>query len=309
MPALVPLTWNENAPVQDKSSPTPHKSRLLEGRVQLRDVALGESRSLRMSGAMDIRVGSPSGDGSFQADLDLSDLQMHGHRISHMRGRVFKAADESIIRLQDLHGQFCGGRVAGSGDLELGDTPAYRLAVNVEDIDLSQILALSEEPGDEASPMTGRLAGILQLRGVMGTSQREASGRLVISHGKLVRVPIILGLVNTIFLQLPTSDSLSDGRVEYLLRGDNLRLGNIHLWGGNVSILGSGKVDLSTEQVNLLFVSGAPKLVPTVVAELWQLTAEGVAPVVVTGSWKHPKTRTVPLSELRILLQQLGTGK
>ena len=288
-------------------STQPAATRSIAGRLKLRQVAMGGSEGLRMTGQIDVRADLAPGRSALQAELDLEQLELNSRPIQHVRGRLVKSAAEPVLRMQDLRGSAYGGRLAGTGELALGNIMAYWLTVNAEQIDLSELLMTKEDAADETLPMTGRLAGRLALRGVIGqTGQREASGELVITHGRLVRVPIILGLVNTVFLQLPTSDAFSDGRVEYLLRGNSLALRNIFLSGANASILGSGHVDLSSEKVDLVFVSGAPKLVPTVVAELWQMTAEGLAPTLVSGTWRHPKTQTVPLSELRHLLQEMG---
>ena len=284
----------------------------IDAQVGLREVAVGGPDGLRLTGTVDVQAGGQTTPDRppLEAAVDLKLLEFQGRQLQRVQGRLVRPTAEPVLRLLDFQGQSHGGRLAGAGELSFGSSTAYRLTIHAEQVDLAQLLAGDDEAGSSAEPMSGKLAGRLALRGVWGqVRQREAGGQLVITDGRLFRVPVVLGLVNTIFLQLPTSDAFSSGQIEYLLRGNDLTLGNIYLAGANASILGSGRVDLASEQVHLVFVSGAPRLVPPVFAELWQLTAEGLLPTHVTGTWREPRTRTVPLSELRNLLQEIGASR
>jgi hypothetical protein len=312
-PVRVVPAW---VPATQPADPPTTAARSIAGRLTLRQVTLGGAEGIRATGQVDVAADALPGRSSLQADLDLDQMEFKGRLLQHVRARLVKPArpssstEEPPLELQDLLASTCGGRLWGRGELSLGNIMTYYLIINAEQIDLAQVLTSKDETGEASMPMSGRLAGRLDLCGVIDQpGQREASGQLVIGQGRLVRVPVILGLVNTIFLQLPTSDAFSEGQVEYYLRGNNLALRNIFLSGANASILGSGRVDLATEKVNLIFVSGAPKIVPSVIAELWRMTAEGLAPTVVSGTWRHPKMQTVPLSELQHLLQEMDTNK
>jgi len=269
----------------------------------------------RIEGAL--RVDDGRGGMSVDARLKADSLLLWGREANGLNGNILKRAHETDLELSQLTADFCGGRLGADITIELADPCRYTAALIVEDAELKSLLAAGASGGSPEMSGSGKFSGRLDLSETVGQAgQREGRGRFRISKAKIGKIPILLGLMNVALLQLPTESSFSTGTTEYNIKGDTLFCTQIHLEGGNVSVLGgqggptsivgTGSVDMQTEQVNLVFRSGPPYLLRGLPAELWTLTAQGLSSTHVTGPLRDPKVRTVPFSQLTRLLKEIG---
>ena len=320
------LTWTrESAPAEPPATaatdfpepaPPPQDRWHIDGRLELIDARVAglpaAAGECRVNGAVYGTAGSRSGWKNLEADLKL-DLKSIGPRrsvIQGLTGRIRKAADQSFVALRDLQGRAYGGRLWGVAEIALGASREYGLQVEFHDMSLDEVLGADANDDTEPTPIAGRLGGELGLRGQLGKpAVREGAGKLTIRDGRIGQVPILLGLVNVVFLQLPGDSVFRTGEVRYLIQGEKVLVESIYLTSPGASIMGTGTINMKTEQVRLGFVSGSPDVVTGVFDELWSIMAGSLASTRVTGSWRDPKTETVPLPVLRDIFEAIGTGR
>ena len=161
----------------------------------------------------------------------------------------------------------------------------------------------------------GLLTGNVQLTAVEGPNpRRQASGVLKVTRGELYKMPVMLGLLNVLYLKLPGDTAFTDGEATYHLRNDDLIFDEIYFRGPAMSIVGSGRMDMKTKALDLTFLSGPPQKLPRLggLGELLEGIARELAEIQVTGTLTKPRMKTLPLRSLDRLLRDImnpGRGR
>jgi len=283
----------------------------LDGRVDLAGAAVGgyfAATDIDAGVAGTVRIGDERL--GVTADLTGGSIRLWDRPVERIAGRIRKTPEEADLRLEGLKGNLCGGRMASNLTVRLADAVRFRGDLVVEDLQLEQLFG---RPGTTS----GKLCGRLDLSHTVGApASREGRGQFEITEARLAEVPVFLGLVNVVFLQLPVESVFSTGTVVYYVKGDTLHCETIDLQGETrsvvglpgepASVVGTGTLDLQTERVNLVFRSGPPHLFHGPGAELWALTTGGLQTTHITGPWRDPQQKTVPLSQLTDLLREIG---
>jgi hypothetical protein len=243
---------------------------------------------------------------ALNADIRLDSVQVGQQRLTKLSGRLTKDPRSPLMRLDDMSALAHGGRLAGFAEVRLSDPLEFGISLSVDRIRLEDLF--QGGAGARGSEVRGRLVGSVELTAVVGKEpRRQGSGMLRISEGKLYKLPVLLGLLHVLYLSLPGETAFTHGTIAYHLRNDTLIFDEIYLRGAALSIVGSGTMDMKTEALDLLFLSGPPQKLPRLgsLTELLEGIAREVAQVHVSGTLKKPKMRTVPLRRLDQLLRDL----
>ena len=283
----------------------------LDGDISLKDAVVNLDFGRRtVWGGLSGRIASVDGDLAIAANMSLSEMDLGPHVVRDVSGRLVKAAGASRMRIEDLSARVHGGRAAGFAEIDLTDPPRYGLRLAVEDMNLHELFrsASTQPTSQPVFDMQGLLKGNLQMTATVGQAQtRQASGVLRISQGRIRQLPVVVGLVNVIYLWLPGQDTFTDGDVSYRLQGDNLIFEEISLRGPAMSVLGSGRVNLKNESLRLTFLTGPPGQLPRLagIEELLRGLSREVVEIRVTGTLSHPMPQTVSLPGLDDAVRRL----
>jgi len=271
-----------------------------EGTIGVADavisLGLGEKS---MSGHVTGVVGRNEAGLAIQGEVQLDRIHIGQRELTDLQCKISKAYASSMLHLDDFVGQTHGGRVSeGFAEIDLADPLQYGIRLSVEDVDLNNLL--NADVADEAklSDMTGKLTGRLELIAVADDpDSRRASGVLLVSKASMVRMPVLLGMMHLFTLQLPGNSVFSDGVISYRLNGNTLTFEEIHLVGPTLGIVGSGTMDMESEELKLTFLAGPPGEVPSLLAldELLEHVVREIVEIQVTGTLSAPDMHTVPL--------------
>ena len=284
-----------------------------EGRVAFRDatVDLGLGHKT-LSGTLSGAAAQTGKALAVKADIQLDSVQVGRQRLTQLRGRLTKDPRSQLLRLDDMFTKAHGGQITGFAEVRLSDPLAFGVSLSVDGIRLEDLLKGSGK-GPKAADVRGRLTGNVQLTATAGTPpRRQASGVLEITEGKLYKLPVMLGLLHVVYLTLPGETAFQGGTITYHLRNDTLVFDEIYLRGLALSLVGSGTMNMKTEKLDLLFLSGPPRKLPRLgsLTELLEGIAREVAQIHVAGTLQKPRMRTVPLRRLdRLLRDMLNPGR
>ncbi|MHC4986741.1 MAG: hypothetical protein ACYTFO_11375, partial [Planctomycetota bacterium] len=243
-----------------------------------------------------------------RARISLDSIQIAGRELTDVTAELVKATRGNILHIRDLAGNCHGGRAAGFAEIRLSDPIEYGVKLSVENVDLNNLFNAGIEDPEERSNATGRLAGMMQLIATADQPERRrASGVIQISEASLVKMPVLLGLMHVVFLQLPGDSAFSDGTMTYRLMGQKLIFDEIYLTGPSLSIVGSGTMDMETEVLEFTFLAGPPGEMPRLghLSELLEGIFRELMEIQVTGTLGEPVTRTVPLRSVDAALRRL----
>jgi len=124
----------------------------------------------------------------------------------------------------------------------------------------------------------------------------------------MFQVPVVLGLLNVIYLSVPGDSAFNSGFVKYHLRNDKLRFNEIFLTGSTLSILGAGSLDLKNDDLKLTFLTGPPGKMPRLselAEDILRAFSKELVEIRVTGTTKNPKMESVTLRSLRRIILRL----
>ena len=283
----------------------------LDGRIQLTDAVVDLDFGQRtFSGAFDGRASAAGGSLALEADMALSQVQLGQRRLSDVRGRLLKPANAAMMRIDGLAAKVHGGQVAGFAEIALTAPLRYGVSLSVENLNLHDLF---HSGGDESTTqpaydVAGILRGNIQMTATAGRPEsRQATGVLKISDARFDRLPVVLGFVHVIYLWLPGQSTFAEGDVTYRLQGDNLIFEEIWLRGPAMSVLGSGRVNMSDESLRLTFLTGPPGYLPRLagVEGLMRGITREIGEVRVTGTLAKPMPRTVSLPGLEEAVQRV----
>ncbi|MCD4825186.1 MAG: hypothetical protein K8S55_11305, partial [Phycisphaerae bacterium] len=181
------------------------------------------------------------------AKVSLESLQLNKHMMTAIRTRMKKAPGSNVIRMDEIVGKAHGGRMVGDATITLTEPIRYEMNGSVENIDLASLVNAGL-PREKWSDVSGKLAGELALTITGGKIPvRQAAGDLEITKARMYKLPVILGLLNVIYLTVPGDSAFNGGCMRYHMKNDTLVFDEIFLAGKTISILGSGTLNMKTD--------------------------------------------------------------
>lgn len=271
------------------------------------DLGLGERT---LTGQLTGLARMVDGSLALQADAALKTFTVRDYLITAVKGRLTKLPDRNWLHIDNIEGRSLGGRVIGRIDLHLGEPMRYKLSAEVAGIDLDKLVNAGLAKDDpRRAAMVGRLDGVLSMEVAGGKDpSRQASGELTISKAKLYKLPVILGLLNVIYLTVPGDSAFNRGSMSYHLRDEALLFREIFLTGQTLSVLGSGRLNMKRETLDLTFLTGPPGMtmrIDSLTTELLDVLSKELLEVRVGGTLTHPEMTTHTLRSLERILKRL----
>ena len=283
----------------------------LAGSIVLKDAGVKlEGKQTSVSGRLSGLARRDTDGLSLDAQIALDTIDLGQRRMTDVRGRLLKQASSSLVRIEDASANVHKGKAAGMAEIDLSQPPRYGISLSVEDVDLEDLFGSGSHQADQhpGIQVQGLLKGNLRMTSTAGRIEtRQASGVLRITKARITRLPVVLGLMNVIYLWLPGKSAFAEGDVTYHLKGEELIFEEIYLRGPAMSVIGSGRVNLSDESLRLVFLTGPPGRMPRMagIEGLLKGISREIAEIRVAGTLANPVPETVSLPSLDEAIRRL----
>jgi hypothetical protein len=190
---------------------------------------------------------------SLVGNVLLERADLFGQPLENLHARVeIDPGSPEIMRIRDFKAGLYGGTIGGEGRVEFAVAPRYDLAINALQIDLGQF-ARQNRFGTDAQ-IKGRASAALHLYGDSAdVSGLKGDGRIDVSDGKLLRLPLELDLLKAFGLRLPDRTAFEQAHAVFAIDGPQLQVQSLDLYGNAISLRGKGTVDLDGNNLNLDF--------------------------------------------------------
>ncbi|MEM8873185.1 MAG: AsmA-like C-terminal region-containing protein [Planctomycetota bacterium] len=249
------------------------------------------------------------------ATATATSLTVSGRPAGDLSVDVDLPEDSDVLNMTNLRGQWCGGQLAGNGTLRVPeDGPQnYLLDLTLHQADVAT-LAGGVELGAGDEPITAQLTASLTAEGVLGDPRsRRGRGDLAIvgnRGGRLVKLPLMIGLVQVINLAFPDDNAFTDATAAYALSGDQLVLESFELSGGDVALRGNGSIDFDTRDVALIITTANRGLdrMP-VLGGLIGGARDELLTIRINGKLEKPEVRAVPLNTFQTTVDEVLRGR
>ncbi len=259
-------------------------------------------------------------------ELSLASVVMAGWELKDLSARlktsqiVEDGRRRRFIEVRDAAARFYGGEAVGFASAELGGRrPEYEANITIRDAQLGEYLAAQHRrttaerpPGmpPSAAPAmpteSGSVDGRLNLYGRSGIgSFREGNGELFVSRAQVWKLPLILAIFQVLNLT-PDENVFHDGRLGFSLRDDRMTLQTIDLQGKAMSFVGSGTIDLATDEMDITLLAGSPvRIRVPVLTEFLEGASREIMEIRVTGTPSKPEIMPQPLKSLTKALKTI----
>lgn len=280
-----------------------------DGTVDLRDAAGDLGMRLRdvngrVTGRIEVEAGRVT---AFDAHAELDRANADIWPLEDVQAELRIDPATSILFIDPIQATAAGGTLGGTVEIHMGaPRPRYRMLLTLSDADLTRMLSSLRPAGAPPGHERGRVYGRLALEGIVGEpATREAAGELLLDDAEVWELPITLLILQVLNLA-PDKNAFHEGRVQYYLEGDLLRMARIDLHGHALSLVGAGTYDLKSRQLDLTLVAGSPqRLRIPVLTDLLESALRELMEVRVRGTLSNPSIRAAPFRGGKAFLEEL----
>ncbi len=270
-------------------------------------------------GAADLKLGVPfsefdalldgecrldrSGAATLLAEVQVPRGKLAGRAVSELSATVLRNPQERRTRIEELHAQLCDGELVGalSIDAESGE---YDLSATLSDISLPLFLR-RESSGAMGR---GRLDGKVFLRGRGDSIESVSGGGDVRVRGvELLSDPLTRALAGAArSANQRISDQLDQAELRFNWQGTALYFNQIDLYVGDLRLVGEGRWDMRSDQLDLTLVGAAPRAGRVAgLTELLEAAQSELIQYRVEGSASAPRVTSRPLHTITEPIRRL----
>ncbi|HTU92017.1 MAG TPA: AsmA-like C-terminal region-containing protein [Gemmataceae bacterium] len=262
---------------------------------------------------------------AFQAGVDISDVDgviwcqghYNGRQFEHVSGHAvleratilgqpftqlhgrLEVAPETpdCLSLYDLTAHLFGGSVGGEARFNFSSPMRYEVKLDALRVQLEQFGkhnqlgadAQLQGPARAAIHLTGEGTDLSGLRG---------NGRVEVAHGKMYRLPLLLGLLKAFGLRVPDQTAFEDASMLFGIEGPQMRIHSLNLYGNAISLRGQGTLNLDGSNLNLDFSADwgrVPQLLPPGIRDLSQALTDQLFKIKLRGKISSPRFEKEPI--------------
>ncbi len=213
----------------------------------------------------------------------------------------------ALLHITDLTGQAYGGKLLGSGQVDLADGGRFEVELTLLDAAMQGIVSPRAEPKSDDQAV---LSANLRVAGLPDDiSTRRGRGEITIRKARMYELPLTLTVLQLLNLSAPLSRSFDAADVHFLLDGDLVPLELVRISSPTLDVEGNGAMRYSTRELDLDLVTrnrSSPRLGP--VGELIQVVKDEVLTIHVTGTLDQPRSKLTPLDGVRRSIRRVFRG-
>lgn len=258
-----------------------------------------------------------AGDGSVDAAgtttlvarFHLDEGSLAGRPVRDWNGVLRRVPGESRVVLDQVQGQFCGGRVSGKVAVNL-DSQAYELSCVLADVSIPRLL--NGGSSAQAGELTGRLDGRVFLRGSMlDPAYHDGGGELRIRNAPLRAFPLTGGMTRVARARKrPIGQQVRLARLKFAWSGTRLRFSEVDLHTDRQRFVGTGWWDTASDAIEFELVEVVPENAPrvAVLTDLLEAAGQELLAYRITGTLADSKVTIEPLRRLTGPVRKLLEG-
>ena len=227
-----------------------------------------------------------------QLHLQLDKMTAVGREISNINGGLVLDPILNRMAFDGVRGNSSSGVVTITGWVGIEDSQEYEVTALLAGV------MIGDEAFDEKAKFSGELTGWLAVEGVRGdSSSRRGIGRMQVSDGLFVKIPLSLRAMQLLQLTLPTTDAITTVSIELTIQGEDVTLNQIKLTGDDTSVQGlvingNGTIEIPSFELD---VELHPRAGWPILRDITGALGDQLFSIEVTGQLFNPTISYVPL--------------
>jgi hypothetical protein len=260
-----------------------------------------------LSGSFQVRPGQLV---TLDADFAIDEGRLGGRAIREWEGRIERAAGETGVRLEGIHGRIHNGEVNGEASID-PETGAYELSITLHELNFAALMSGTD--AEQADPETsGVVSGHVFVRGQGGdVATRAGGGELRIMGASLLHSRVTASVVEAErAAKHPVGATIEQAELRFAWDGNLLRFNRVDLHTPARRLIGEGSwnTDSGAISFNLIGASREDALRLPVLTDLLELAGNELVQYRIIGTSDNPKTSIEPLHALTDPVKRLLRG-
>ena len=265
------------------------------GRITLHQAGLSIGPELSdIQGSIEA-AGGYDGEFDIRGEADLERIRIGGRLLSNVKAGLERLPRGTMFRVHDVVGQLYGGDFLGTFEVDYsGEHTRFGVNISAREVSLQEFLNARDDTGTGPVRLQGRVEGTLALAGTFDRPDtRHGHGTVMVRDAQFLRMPMILKVLQFVHLSPGDDNAFHDALFDFIVDGDELVLNNIDLRGRAVSMVGAGRVNVTTRAMDIVLLVGSPLELPRieVLTELAEGLAREIMQVRVGGRLDAPEFR------------------
>src|SRR5262249_55661130 len=147
-------------------------------------------------------------------------------------------------------GKLFGGEVGGEGRVRLGGPTAYDLTLTAVGLRLDELARHNQL--DPKTQLSGQAAAQVHLSGRGdGLAGLTGAGSVDVPAGRIANLPLLIDLLKGVHGRAPDRTAFEEAHATFQVRGPQVRIKSLDLYGDAVSLGGEGSVNLDDQSYRL----------------------------------------------------------
>jgi hypothetical protein len=167
-----------------------------------------------------------------------------------------------------------------------------------------------ELAGEAESDIRGRLSASLAVEGSYDQpNSRRGRGVVEVGGEKMMKIPLVLGLLQITNLALPITSPFTQGSATYSIEGSRVVFDQIELRSREMLMKGDGNLDFNSRQVRLNFVTDSANWIKLpFIGDLLESARHELLQIHVRGTLQEPKVTARSMNTLSTTVDEIVKG-
>ena len=194
-------------------------------------------------GEMSVRGSKDENHLTAEGQVSIDSMHVHDLQFTNVVG-PFRIVDDQLKlgatidrALEPIQGRIFGGMVLLNGEAVLSEA-SFHVGASLSGGQVPLVLA---EVGQGNSDLKGRIAGQLELEGILGTTELlTGRGSVSVEEANLYQLPLLVQLLNMFSIN-PTEDvAFTNMNADFSIHETDLLFQDLSLWGSLIALHGTG---------------------------------------------------------------------
>jgi hypothetical protein len=260
-----------------------------------------------VKGVVDVEGSSRAGKlSTLKGTIDIDSLTLAGRPVTKFHAELLKSAGDDRLTVGRMDATIARGSMSGQVDYYFPDVGPSHYAVDLKLMDAD----VRDLAGEAESDIRGSLSASLAVEGSYDQpNSRRGRGVVEVGGEKMMKIPLVLGLLQITNLALPITSPFTQGSASYSIEGSRVVFDRIELRSREMLMNGDGNLDFNSRQVRLNFVTDSANWIKLpFIGDLLESARHELLQIHVRGTLQEPKVTARSMNTLSTTVDEIVKG-
>jgi hypothetical protein len=243
---------------------------------------------------------------TLKGTVDADSFTLSGRPVTKFHADLMKSAGDDRLTVGRMEAAIARGSMSGQVDYYFPDVGPSHYAVDLKLMNAD----VRELAGEAENDIRGRLSASLAVEGSYDQpNSRRGRGVVEVGGDKMMKIPLVLGLLQITNLALPIASPFTQASTVYSIDGSKVVFEQIELRSREMLMKGDGSLDFNSKEVKLSFVTDSANwLKLPFIGDILDTARHDLFQVQVRGTLQEPKVSARSFNTLTTTVDKILPG-